>query len=85
MILPSLHINGTSAAVLRETHEFARARLDEAIAAILATEPNGRDYYPQGPEAFRQAQQEFRERMKRLYGVVDELLAVISHIDEHSK
>jgi len=67
--LPTIHLNGTGAVALQREY---RAMVDAIAAtenALQAATCNGRDFYPQGPEAFQQAQADRRE-MFRLLGVL---------------
>ena len=46
------------------------------MAALVEAAPNGRDYYPLGDAALRQAEAEHRSRADRLRSVRDELQAL---------
>lgn len=63
LVPPTIHMNGTSKDELLNQLVAVVSALDAALAAINAAAPNGRDYYPQGPEAFREAQAAFEERV----------------------
>ena len=79
MILPTIHMNGTSKADLFDGYMTALEAMQAAIDAVIQTGPNGRDYYPQGDAALRQAMDEHRDRLKRLGAVADELNALAAH------
>jgi hypothetical protein len=79
MILPTIHRNGTSKADLFDGYMTALAAMQAAIDAVIQTAPNGRDYYPQGDDALRQAMAEHRDRLRRLGTVADELNALAAH------
>jgi len=73
MMIPTIHLNGTGGDALLD-------QLLEAVGAVRTAEqrlsdaaPNGRDYYPQGPDALRVAQAEHIGRAERLAGVRKEL------------
>lgn len=55
MQLPCIHPNGTSKNELLAALSNASLALDAAFVALKKTAPNGRDYYPLGPEAMRNA------------------------------
>lgn len=80
MILPTIHLNGTSVKNLAEDNDRAYAALIEAIDALAQTAPNGRDYYPQGDidgkPALYVAQDQHSERMAMLLQVKRELEAI---------
>lgn len=53
MMIPTLHLNGTSRTELIKQLTDAGHALALAIDALGNASPHGRDYYPQGPDAFR--------------------------------
>lgn len=73
MQTPTIHLNGTSKEALLEQWEEAYNALRIAIEKLAAAAPNGRDYYPQGPDAFAKATEEHRERLRKLTTVHAEL------------
>lgn len=46
VVVPVVHLNGTSAKELLELREDAFLALDKARDALCKMAPNGRDYYP---------------------------------------
>lgn len=66
LLPPTIHLNGTSKDELLNQLEAVVSALDAALAAINAAAPNGRDFYPQGPEALTKAQAAFDERVLAL-------------------
>lgn len=80
LTLPTIHLNGTSKAELFETIFTALDAIAEARIALEATAPNGRDYYPQGDLAIRQAIAEHRTRLVLLETIYDELHAIAEHV-----
>ena len=58
MMVPTVHLNGTSREALLEQYTKAHNALEVGLNALCAAAPNGRDYYPQGPDAFAKAQAE---------------------------
>jgi hypothetical protein len=82
MQLPTIHHNGTSKERLIEALCEASAKLDDAYQALKQTAPNGRDYYPQGPEALQRATAEHLDRLRRVDAVKNEIDALTIAIDE---
>lgn len=82
MIVPTIHLNGTSADVLTDGLDEAVNTLRAAIEAVEACNPNARDYYPQGPHAITQAAAEHRSRVERLSAVRKELIALRELLQE---
>lgn len=82
MMLPSIHINGTSRDALAESYFEALTSIEYAMDAIKYAAPHGRDYYPQGPDAMSQAGDEHILRMKSLEKIAAELRALAEHCSE---
>ncbi len=80
MILPSIHMNGTSRAELLAGYVDAIDALDEAIAALRRAAPNGRDYYPQSPQAYPQARDEHLARLAALDAIRQEINTLAEHV-----
>jgi hypothetical protein len=80
MITPTIHLNGTSGAVLLEQQLKARAALRAAIDAMVDAYPNGRDYYPQRAGAGAQAQREHEARVAAVAAVADQYEAIAEAI-----
>lgn len=76
--LPSIHINGTSRESLLEQVVGACAALRKSLDAIQAAYPNARDYYPQGPAAYKQAEARHHE----LYQTVRDVLREYEQLAE---
>lgn len=55
MIVPTIHINGTSGPALLEQATGVLAALRIARDAMQSAAPHGRDYYTQGDDALRLA------------------------------
>lgn len=79
---PTIHRNGSSKQQLMEDLLTAMQAIDEAIKAVRQTSPNGRDYYPQGDDAFRTAGREHVERLKSLEKIKQELEELAMHIHD---
>lgn len=78
--LPTIHLNGTSARSLLEDCSDASHHVREALSALARFTPNGRDYYPQGDDAYTLARREHDSRMDRLREVLKELEEIGEHI-----
>jgi len=74
-ILPTIHLNGTSAENLYREYHAVRIAIDAAVDALQVATCNLRDFYPQERSAFEQARAE-RARMF-------ELLQQVSDYAEH--
>lgn len=77
---PTVHLNGTSRRYLLETHQRAFGALGEALEAIKAAAPNGRDFYPQGERAIVDAIEQHRDRLLRIQTVMNEVATLLEHI-----
>jgi len=82
MILPTIHLNGSGKNALERDYQNARAKVRDALRAFEAIEFNGRDYYPQGPEAFTQARLERDFMARKLKDIDDYLEAHLEHISD---
>ena len=81
MMIPTIHLNGTSRIALLAAHMEAGRKLRAAIDALRETAPHGRDYYPQGNGAISVAMREYQSRLDRLQGVLKELQDIAEAID----
>ena len=79
MTFPTIHMNGTSAADLLEGYRKAMDALHDAQNALAECGPNGRDYYPQGPEAMTAALAEHWQRREKLAKIHDEVQELAIH------
>ncbi len=84
MRAPMVHLNGTSQQSLLDAYEDAATAVSRAIDALAATAPNGRDYYPLGDNALREALAEHRARQLKLAGVKDELAAIFRAVKQRA-
>lgn len=82
MILPTIHLNGSSKESLIDAWCQAGLDVGKALASLADTCPNPRDYYPQGPDAHRQAMKEYKVRVDKLQSVRLELMALASALDD---
>ena len=82
LMIPTIHLNGTSAESLMEDLDNAYSVLNTALSALAQTAPNGRDYYVQAAGNMEKAQAQHYERMKKLQNVQRELQAIVDAIQE---
>jgi hypothetical protein len=81
MILPTIHLNGTSAEDLLEGYRTAMEDISNAQQSMRAAWPNARDYYPQGPGVINEAIREHAVRLQKLDEIHAELLELAMHCD----
>lgn len=81
LTLPTVHLNGTSAAALGEGYRQCAHAVAKTIMALEEHRPHGRDYYPQGPDALSRAESEHRDRIRRLSSVHRELEQLLAHVE----
>lgn len=72
VIVPIIHLNGTSKQMLLDDLENAYYALNKAYAAIKETGPNGRDYYPV-PGLMEKAVEQHMQRLKAVDAVKDSI------------
>lgn len=76
MIIPTIHLNGTSRDSLLEGYAASVLAIRNAIVVLGYTAPNARDYYPQGAWAYQEALGEHRARLAKLDSVLAEIEAI---------
>lgn len=79
MTVPTIHLNGTSGERLADAYASAAAAIEVALEALRETAPNGRDYYPQGPDAMESAIREYQARDRALRAMMDDLASLAVH------
>ena len=82
MIKPTVHLNGTNSVVLLEGFLDCRRKVREAVETLERNGPNARDYYPQGDDAYGQADREHAARINRLLAVAVDLEELASDVQE---
>lgn len=82
MMIPTVHLNGTTGEVLLDQYTAAAQAVQKAISALCDGGPNARDYYVQGPDAGFAAQREHEARVKTLKTVRDELTAIAEGLQD---
>lgn len=80
MLIPTVHLNGTTGEVLLEQYTAAAQAVSKAIDAVCDAGPNARDYYVQGADAGFAAQREHEARVRSLKSIRDELAAIMEGI-----
>jgi len=75
-IVPTVHLNGTSRDELVAQLRTAIEAIHAAESALTKAAPHGRDYYPQGSDAIRVAQQEHAARLVKLQEIESELTEI---------
>ena len=79
MTKPTIHLNGTGAEDLLEGYRTAMEGVSNAQNAMRAAWPNGRDYYPQGPDAINVAIREHAVRLLKLEEIHADLTELAVH------
>jgi len=82
MIKPTIHNNGTSRQALFDQVLNAGYKIYDALKALEAACPNGRDYYPQGADAINKAMAEHTVRHHKLKEVWDDMQELATHISD---
>ena len=80
IMIPVLHLNGTSKNELVNQYENAIIALKEALQVVLKSAPNGRDYYPLGPNAYEVAREQHYARITKINQVIEELSSIAEKI-----
>ena len=82
MLIPTVHLNGSSGEVLLDQYSAAAESVRQAIDKLCEAGPNARDYYVQGPDAALAAQREHESRLAALKRVRDDLAAIAEGIQD---
>ena len=80
MLIPTVHLNGTSGAELFRLNMAVVEHLRDTIDALSKACPNGRDFYIQGPDALKYANREHVERLERLQAVYAEMQTIVESL-----
>jgi hypothetical protein len=78
---PTIHLNGTGRATLSREYGEVVEKLRAALTALDELTVNGRDYYPQGPDAVQQAIEEHRARYRQVQAVYDDMWAIYERLE----
>lgn len=82
LIVPTVHINGTSGERLSEGFYEAAHAIDAARDKLAEAAPHARDYYVQGPSAYKLAKEQHLARMNKLTEVYDELFRIWEAVED---
>jgi hypothetical protein len=85
MMVPTIHLNGSSPKELLRQILDAKEAIAKAIEALANAAPHMRDYYVQGPEAFPAAWREHDKRTNHLADCIHELSILAEKIREQGK
>lgn len=85
MMIPTVHLNGTSKTELVEQNERVFVALQNAYVAMKQASPNGRDFYTKGDSALSRALEEHRERMVRMHTLMDQYEQIIGEIEKQER
>ena len=77
LMVPMVHLNGTSQAELERGYEEALQLLDQAADELAKTAPNGRDYYRYEGDALARAQREHEARMSGVRAARDQVEVIL--------
>ena len=80
--IPTIHLNGTSKDTLTAEYYAAYKAIKESINTLLDATLNGRDYYPQGSDAYYQARAERQDALSKLHQVKSYIEDMITGIAE---
>lgn len=78
--LPSIHLNGTGKATLKEETHRAYRSVCDTLDVFCDITCNARDYYPQGPDAYTRARQERDEALEHFGAIKQYLEAHLLHL-----
>lgn len=80
MVVPTIHLNGTSREALLDQACKASLAARALADALADMSPNARDYYPQGVNVIAVAFHEHDERIVKVLEIMDELIALAAAI-----
>ena len=86
MTLPTIHMNGTPRQHLIDDAVDAATAVQKAMAVMSKGGPNGRDYYPQGPEAMGAAVREHDaqiDKLREVYAWLEARVEALYAIDDN--
>ena len=82
--IPTIHLNGTGKDTLTTEYYAAYKAIKESINTLLDATLNGRDYYPQGSDAFYKAREERQDALSKLHQVKTYIEEMITGITEQN-
>ena len=78
---PLIHLNGSDGERLLKDAQTSLYAVNQAIEAMHAGQPNARDYYPRGLDAYSQARREYEGHLGALRGVREYLSELSESIE----
>lgn len=75
MMVPTVHINGTSERDLLDEAAKIHRAVNDAMTAMTEGWPNARDFYHQGPDAYGKVRAEWDAEMAKLKEVREWIVA----------
>jgi phage-related tail protein len=82
LAVPTVHLNGSNGETLREAAIEAAYALSRALNALQETYPDGRDYYPQGDGAMKNARDQHEARCEAIAKMRDEMASIAEQIQD---
>lgn len=83
--IPTIHLNGTGFATLRDEYAAAYDAIDKAIDALAATTANRRDFYPQSAGAYYQHRDERQAALDKLRSAHEYMGEVLAGICDQQR
>lgn len=81
MISPTIHLNGTSREQLVREYRELQAAYYRVIEAEVDLTVHGRDYYPQGEHAYRQARWAYLSRTSAARRAYEDVSAIVDLLE----
>jgi hypothetical protein len=85
LAIPTVHMNGTNKDELIDQLCTAGSAIQNAMKAMEAACPNGRDYYPQGDSAIQEALRQHANRLHNLKAAYVDLQEIADAIDAQGR
>jgi len=85
MITPTIHLNGTSKAALLEGYLDVLAAGRDLREALCKAAPHGRDYYPQGSQAYTDAATDHTARLRKLNEIIKEIEVIATAVSDQGR
>jgi hypothetical protein len=79
---PLIHLNGSDGSLLAKHLSVAVDALRLAVVALGDVTPNERDYYPDGDDAWRRAQEGHERRVAHVATAWHEARAILRSVDD---
>ncbi len=82
--LPTIHLNGSGAARLRDLSREAFDAIDAAASIAASAAPHARDYYTQGDDIYGKARAEWAAHMAALEAAAEFFAAHALHASDRA-